>query len=240
MLDKFLSEIKKSGLSKPYLFKVEIVFPQQIRNGVSQDMFKRYGITPRDVEKISLFCEATELPGRNIQTNPIKTHGSPIKVPYNAIFDDVPMTFYVDKDMTEKKFFDAWQRMVVNPFTGDLNYYNEYTTTIRIIQLTEDGNSTYAIKLKNAYPVTISPMGLGHAETNQIARIPVNFAYHTWEYIPQNQLGQSQSLGSLLLNNGMISNKINSKIFELKQMGNQITNEYRIVKDYLNYFNNFI
>ena len=238
MLQEFLSELKKTGVAKPNLFAVEITFPAQARNGISGDFFNIFGVDPNSAIRANLFCETTELPGRSIQTNPIKTHGNPIKIPYNMLYDDVPMVFYVGSDMQEKRFFDAWQHMIVDTYTGDLNYYNEYTSTIKITQLDQKHRPVYTIQLKKAFPMVISPVTLGHGETNNILRLPVNFTYSQWEYIPTDN-SQSFSFGDVLMNTGILSNKLNRKIFEIKQLTNRVSDQFNTVKNYTNYFSSF-
>ena len=40
----------------------------------------------------------------------------------------ITTTFYCDGTMHIKNYFDAWQKLIYNDLTGNLNFYNEYTS----------------------------------------------------------------------------------------------------------------
>jgi len=240
MLEEFIAEVRKDGLAKPNLFKVQIIFPSGIYNNVTKDFFEFQGINQRDAFRVSLFCETTELPGKAVVSTPIKTHGPPVKIPYNIQLEDVPMVFYVGEDMKEKRFFDAWQSMIGNPNTGDMNYFDEYTTTVRLTQLTENGEDAYTLELKNAYPIVMSPLTLSMADGNNIHRLPIVFAYRKWDFIPTHLLGTAQGIQELELNSGPISSKLFSDLEPLVRSGlKRLTNKFNITKDVHRTFNLF-
>jgi len=231
MLDEFIAHVREKGLAKPNLFKVEIIFPNQIFNSVTKNVFEEAGINTRDAFRVNLFCETTELPGKAVVTTPIKTHGPPVKIPYNMQLEDVPMVFYVGEDMKEKRFFDAWQSMIGNPNTGDMNYFDEYTTTVNLTQLTEDGQSSYTVSLKKAYPIVMSPVTLSMADSNNIHRLPVVFAYRKWEYIRTELIGSVQGVQELELNAGPISSKLFSELDPLIRGGmKRLTNKFNVTR----------
>lgn len=219
MLEEFLANIRTQGLARPNLFKVFVTFPAGATNSVTRNFFEEYGVTTQDAARVNLFCETTELPGKAIATTPIKTHGPPVKIPYNVQLEDVPMVFYVGGDMKEKKFFDAWQSMIGNPNTGDLNYLDEYSVDVTLTQLTSNDEEVYTIRLKKAYPIVMSPMTVSMSDSNNFHRLPVVFAYRKWEYVPQELSGSSQSLKEIPLNSGPISSKLTSELQKLQRGG---------------------
>ena len=45
------------------------------------------------------------------------------------------MNFYLDDDMSVKNYFDTWQESIVDQFTGNTNYWDNYTCQIKIQKL---------------------------------------------------------------------------------------------------------
>lgn len=227
MLEEFLANIREHGLAKSTRFKVDIVFPQQIHNQLSRNFFDFYGVTPNDARRLSLFCETAGFPGKSISTTNIKTHGPTLKIPYNFEYGDVSMTFYTAEDMKEKRFFDAWQSMIGNPATGDMNYLDEYSTTVNITQLKEDGQPSYSVVLERAYPIAVTDMGLSMAEENAIHKTSVTFSYRKWTFVPTNSLESTQGVKEVALNVGPISNKLPAQLAPLARAGlNNLTNRF--------------
>ena len=240
MLEEFLANIKEHGVAKTSLFKVDIVFPNQIHNRVSQDFFQFYGITPTDARRLSLFCNAAKFPGKQITTNLIKTHGPSLKIPYNFQYGDAEMSFLVGEDMKEKKFFDAWMSMIGDPTTGDMNYLDEYTTDITITQLREDEQPSYSVVLKRAYPVTFTDMTLSMAEATAPHTVSVAFSFRKWEFVPTNSLQNTQGIGELELNMGPNSNKILSELEPLARAGmNNLSNRFNRIQGVQSLFSLF-
>jgi len=64
----------------------------------------------------------------------------------------------------------------------EIGYKSEFTGDITIQQL---GNTDYVpvkgIKLVNAFPVTISSIGLSNASENTISQVSVTFEFDDWE-----------------------------------------------------------
>jgi hypothetical protein len=57
-----------------------------------------------------------------------------------------------------------------------------YSKTVEIQQLDKETESVvYGVRLKNAFPVTISPIELGDGLQNQITQVNVQLAFTDWE-----------------------------------------------------------
>lgn len=216
-ISEFIANVAKRGLAAPNRFMVEITFPQQIRNPLTEDYFAKYNISQNDAFRVSMFCETTALPSKSIQALEDKEYGPVYKMPYEVSYGDLPMTFYVGTDMKEKYFFDAWQNMIINPNTHDMNYYREYVSSVRIFQLDQNEERTYSVELKNAWPISIGDMSLAQTDANTFHRIPVTFTYQKWVSEPVTTVDEVKSIQDLLINAGPISNKLQSKLFELKR-----------------------
>jgi hypothetical protein len=89
----------------------------------------------RSTRQLTMRCESTELPGRTIATAPVKIYNVVENYPYQTTYGDISLTFIVDDNMSEKKFFDAWLDWI-NPSGGSMNmkYKTEYAVPITIYQ----------------------------------------------------------------------------------------------------------
>ena len=129
-----------------------------------------------------ILCQAVNLPGRQITTNPRTIGMLTQKMPYGFIFDDVSLTFLLDGEYTVKNYFEDWQEEIIGFNTYELEYKDTYTKQVEIEQLDKESEKViYGIKLKGAYPVTILPIELGDANANQITQVNVQLAFTDWE-----------------------------------------------------------
>lgn len=216
-LSEFIAHVNNKGLARPNRFMVDITFPQRGRGNSAVDYFSQYGITPSDSFRASLFCETASLPGKTITTTDEKIYGPPVRMPYDIAYDTYDMTFYVASDMKEKFFFDAWQNMIVDPDTGDVNYYKEFVSKITIYQLDVNEQQTYCVELYDAYPVAVTEMRLAQDDTDNVHRLPVTFSYKKWKPKPLQMTKEVVAIKELLLNAGPISNKLQSELYNLKR-----------------------
>jgi hypothetical protein len=129
---------------------------------------------------LTLRCENAELPSRTFATMDRKTYGPVEKLPYLSTYNDLNLTFIVDGDMNQKKFFDAWLELVNPKFTNDFNYRDDYSTSIIINQYDVSNQLTYSIELIEAYPVSINQLDLDWG-SDAHHRLTVSFAYTEWK-----------------------------------------------------------
>ena len=88
--------------------------------------------------------------------------------------------------MRERQFFEQWQKLAFDIKTHDMQYYDDYVGKMHIYQLGSlDGEGdrdvpTYGIEAIEVYPATIGAVEYSYANSNQIAKISVAFAYKQW------------------------------------------------------------
>ena len=165
-LNRFTAAIKTNGISRPARFEITI------------------GTRPGS-SSVSLMCEISQLPGINITTKQFRIQGPAYQMPVGMEFngEGIPMTFYVDKNLEIKKYFETWLYSIVNPNSFNVRYQKEYVCPITIYQLDETDKRKYAVSLIDAFPRAISQMDLNAAAANQMHRLTVMFAYRKWEVI---------------------------------------------------------
>lgn len=124
-VNKFISHFDgQEGFSKSSKFDVIINVPSFLMGmGTS--------------EKLSLQCEAAELPGYTLNTIDNKIFGAPTPLAGTPSFGDVSLTFICAGNLWEKKFFDAWLDNIIPKQTYLVNYKMNYVTDIIIRQYSE-------------------------------------------------------------------------------------------------------
>lgn len=168
-LKEFISNIKTDGLMRSSRYTVIMSSPKAMGNSEANNL-----------RQILLFCSEASIPGVNISTTPIKSFGEVRETPYDKVYDNVNLTFYVDQNMHVKYFFDSWVNSIQNPQTRTFEYYKNYITDIFIqVEDTRD-DSRYLVILKECYPKSLSPISIGY-ENKEIMKMQVSMNYKYWE-----------------------------------------------------------
>lgn len=166
MLDKFISEVKSQGLAKSNRYLVRFSPPL-------------YGLDSNVPRTLSLFCDQVQLPGMNFSTAQNRVYGEFREVPYEKLFDNLNMSFYVDKNMYVKRVFDNWMEAIQNPETRSFNYYKNYTTGMDIEVHDMMDRITYVVSLFECYPKTIGPIQLDYS-SKDVMKMTVTMQYKYW------------------------------------------------------------
>ena len=202
-IDNFIAEVHGkdgAGLAKSNRYMVVIDVPRgpsannlgQLSRfsdiNAGQNQYGRYSQLINGQRLVNLYCEATSLPSMNIDTKLNKQYGPGREIPYGHSYTPVNFTFYMDREYTVKKFFDAWQRTIIDPDTSKTNYYNEYVTSVHILALdakdSVDANGTlrakYQCTLIEAYPKTVAEIAYS-ASNSEVARLQVSMQFRKWK-----------------------------------------------------------
>ena len=177
-ISTFLSSFSKD-LARPNKYDVMIPIP------VALAPF--YLNTARN---INMRCEATEMPGRTFGTTERKIGSAPVqKSPYQSIYNDLSMTFIVDDDMNQKKFFDLWMEYVNPSSTYNFNYKGNYVSDIAITQYDHQNKVVYRAVLIDAFPLVVNQMDLDWSNDGY-HKLTVVFAYTNWTEATMETLSQ--------------------------------------------------
>lgn len=169
-IDNFITEINRSGISRSNRFEVQILPPTSLQSFTNESRL------------VSLFCDITNLPGMSIATKGLKLYGPAYQRPISSEFNGeaINMTFYLDRGMNVKAFFDAWMFKTVNPNSFNVSYANDYVSQIKITQLDEKNVEQYSIYLEDAFPRAMSLVDLSAGSVNQASKLNMTFAYRRW------------------------------------------------------------
>ena len=171
----------KGGFSRPSRYEVILVPPAGTNsNLVSSQMQEFRG--DDTIKQTSLACESISFPGRNIDTTEDTNIYGPVRnIATGFSYADITATFRCSRDMREKRYFEAWQKLSYNPATWSMQYYEDYVGAVQIFQLDDNDERTYGVELIEAFPKTIEAQQLDYSSTDQINKLNVTFSYRWWK-----------------------------------------------------------
>jgi hypothetical protein len=145
------------------------------------DLMSTYG------RQVNIHCDAITMPRKEMDTQEVQYGSEPVRsmVQTHTFPSTIDATFYADKYMRERQFFEAWQKMCVGEHTHKANYYDNYIGKLHIYQLGPDSYQnrdmpTYAVEAMEVYPTTIGSIDYSYAKSSEIIKITISFAYKYW------------------------------------------------------------
>ena len=137
--------------------------------------------------QVNIHCDSITFPGHDLQTQEIQYGSEPNynQVTSHGFAGNIVATFYADKYLRERQFFEQWQKLAVDTISHKANYYDNYVGKMHMYQLGADTTvdrdmPTYAIEAIDVYPEKIGTMDYGYALGNQIQKITIEFSYKQW------------------------------------------------------------
>ena len=137
--------------------------------------------------QVMIHCDTVTFPGVDLQTQEIQYGSAPgmNMVTSHGFAGTITATFYVDKYLRERSFFEQWQKLAVDTISHKANYYDNYVGKMHMYQLGADTTvdrdmPTYAIEAIDVYPEKIGVMEYGYSLGNQIQKITIEFSYKQW------------------------------------------------------------
>ena len=136
-----------------------------------------------DPRAVSMRCESTTMPGRNLAAMDDTNIYGPAREIVNGITyaGDVEMMFQASSGLEERVFFEEWQKKAFNEETWDVGYHQDYVSEVQIYLLDKQNQRRYGIRLHEAWPKTIGAVALNQAPSSEIIKIPVTFSFRWWE-----------------------------------------------------------
>lgn len=206
-LNDFQSQVFSKGLAENNKFEMLIATPPALSN-VGTNLS---GL-------VNMMCEISNFPPLNLMVRPMNLYGPahqrPVSIDYGG--DGIAASFYLDREMNVKRFFDLWMTSIVNGSTDNVSYQNDYITNIVIRQLSDGQGglqnaatfnprgvteeATYAVQLEEAFPRSMNLVDLNTGSQNQISRLTVVFAFRKWKYEtygPQSPFSRRNTLSSV-------------------------------------------
>ena len=187
-IDDFIATVKTQGMMRSNRYTVTM-------GDVVND--------PDNLRQIMMYCSDVQLPGVNISTAQLRTYGELREVPYEKLFGDITLTFYVDSNMNVKNYFDRWMGLIQDPNTRAFNYYTNYIAQMVINVEDYSNNAQYDINLYECYPKQIGQIQMGY-DQKDVMKLQVTMQYKYWtstSYTANMDLSQQPALTASQLNN---------------------------------------
>ena len=158
------------------------------------------GIPRRFVdEDLGLYASEAVLPGSSFADVEVSgdRQGITERMPFKRIYDDVTITFMVDRNYKVLKYFEAWLQLI-NPLHGDadgkarnqvmtLNYPKKYKCNMSVVKFNKDyfrrGGAYVYYCFIRSWPLSISSIPVNY-ESGSILKLNVTFRYE--RYVMEN------------------------------------------------------
>jgi hypothetical protein len=150
----------------------------------------------KDMETICMMLKDAILPARRVGTFDHRSKGVQRSLPNDIIYQPVPTTFYVDRELKLRQFFSDWVNTMTTNGHMSFNYLDEYAVPIQITQLDETGKAVHTIELVDAYPTGLSEVQLSADSDNQLMLQNIIFTYHNWHEVNSTTL-EDLSIGGI-------------------------------------------
>lgn len=132
-------------------------------------------------ERLNLSIRKVSVPGRSLSGNDLQIYGPKRTIAAREEFgDDLSMEFLMGQDGYERDLFNGWMNQVVDPKSGNPNYYMNYVCDLGLQQYDKKGVLRYAWKFYEIYPTQIESIELSNsAQDGEDAFVmtKVNFAF---------------------------------------------------------------
>ena len=207
---------KSEGFARPARFAVRIMLPTNLEKlsadtigfgeglvdpglakAVGTGEVEQRQMQTNDGSQVNIMCDSISMPAHDLQSEEHVTYGPPSQIVTGHGFTGtIGASFYADKYLRERHFFESWQKMAVNMKTHRVGYLKDYAGKIQIFQLgshDEGGGDrdvpTYGIEAIECYPETVSAIEYSYGATNQIVKINVGFQYKQWFNMTTDAIG---------------------------------------------------
>jgi len=150
-------------------------------------------VQDKDGRRVNAFCKSITMPDRTMATESvINGPGAPYNIVTDHTYGDITATFYADKYLRERNYFELWQKSAFNDRTNNYEFYDNYISDIDIFQLGQFANTagssedpsarddvTHGVKLYDCFPTSIGAPSLAYDATG-VVEFTVTFKYRYW------------------------------------------------------------
>jgi len=173
-------------------FENEDGLPVETRGFATSDVIQQ--IQNQDGRRVNAFCKGISMPDRTMTTEAVVTGpGAPRHFVTDHTYNEITATFYADKYLRERQYFELWQKAAFNSLSNNYEFYDNYVSDIDLFNLGQFANSsgssedpgarddlTHGVKLYDCYPTSIGSPALSY-ENNNVIEFTVTFKYRHWQ-----------------------------------------------------------
>ena len=258
-IGRFQSYVNEAeGFARKARFYAEFALPKGVSNGaLFSEGFEDTSLAAQEKQafptqsdllavqqangrRVRAFCSSISMPDREMVSKEVRHGNAPAR---NFVYDmkssSISATFYADKFMRERSYFELWQKSAMSTSsTFNTNYYDNYVANLNIFQLgqfasrQERDDITYGVQLIDCFPTKIGAIEYSH-DANNIQTIDVDFSFRYWINYFIDKQGNIE-LGSpvgripeIKNNKGIFGSLINKLPPELRRAGRDVLNDLR-------------
>ena len=188
-------------MTKGGRFEIPSIIDQALNNlGLETANQNEYQATRREYyEYINYFADSVTVPGRRLTVGTVRDVGAMRRYATDTSFSEMQVSFIVTKDYWHRKFFERWMNYAASDSENRVAFYNEYTSTVRILKWELASNyvaqnkvkgTTYESRLNavtgawtlyGAFPFDMSAIQLNNGPTDLI-KLDVSFYYERYRF----------------------------------------------------------
>ena len=210
-IQRFLSQVNQGeGFARQNRFIVRINPPPSVKliqvqsgppNRPPEMISAEYGgknelESNQTIENVDMMCNKVTIPNRDINTVDHRMYGPGRKMPYAYSFSgSVECTFYGDKFLRQRMFFENWQKKIMDINSHNMKFYDDYVGSMDIMQLgqfdskqDDDARVTYAVRLFEVYPQTIGSYDMDYGQNDSLVNVPITLNFRTWANLTIDQI----------------------------------------------------
>lgn len=166
-ISQFRSKLGDGG-SRPNQFLVTLTFPGGGAIGDS-----------------TILVTAAALPASNVNSCNIQYRGREVRLAGERTFDPWTITVANDTALTLRRKFEDWSNLMNDRTNnGGVTAPSGYYQDILVEQLDRNDVSMRTYNLFNAFPITVSEVGLAYGANDTISEFTVTFMYSHFEVLP--------------------------------------------------------
>jgi hypothetical protein len=155
------------GGARPNQFRVELVFPSYVPLGIIAG------------QRAQFLCKAAQLPASTIENIPVLYRGRPVNFAGERTFQPWTVSIYNDTSFNIRNALEQWQAGIQSYSTTDgKTNPRDYQVDLNVHQLDRNGAIIKSYKFVDAFPTTISAIGLDYEQQNAIEQFDVEFQYN--------------------------------------------------------------
>lgn len=159
-----------AGGARPNQFLVTLNYPALV------------GAAPGDD---SLQITASVLPASNVNPTVIQYRGREVKFAGERTFDPWTVTIINDSTMKLRAAFERWSNLLNNRTdNGGSLLPATYMADLQVEQLDRNDVSIRKYSIFNAFPITVSEIGLSYSANDVISEFNVTFQFSHFEVTP--------------------------------------------------------
>ena len=211
-IQRFLSQVNQGeGFARTNRFIIRINLPKPIGalgNGAKNSDGTNDLESTQIIENIDMMCNKVTMPNRDINTQTNRTYGPARRMPYAYSYSgEVECSFYGDKFLRQRLFFENWQKKIFDMNSHNMNFYDDYVGSMDIYQLgqfdveteaavsdgpagqtrkvpkpqVDNASVTYGVRLYEVYPQTIGSYEMTYASSDEAVVVPITLNFRTWK-----------------------------------------------------------